>query len=62
MNAVNERFEAVDMKVTPDRQSANLPGDTVRVHEDGKSEVVGSLLLVDMLIVWLRCLLLRTFA
>lgn len=49
--AVNGRFEAVRMKVTPDTQSANLPGETVRVHEDGKSEVVGSLLLVDMMVV-----------
>jgi hypothetical protein len=41
----------------------NLRGDTVKVHVDGKSEVLGSVLLVDMLVMqgsplmYCRCLL-----
>jgi hypothetical protein len=45
----------------------NLRDDTVRVHVDGKSEVLGSLLLVDIIVmrstlIWYGCLLMWTFA
>jgi hypothetical protein len=68
--AVNGRFEEVDMSITPEERTTyeDLRGDTVRVHVDGKSEVLGSLLLVDILVmcggplICYRYLLMCTFA